>query len=231
MQASPSVTTAQVLAEFTDEITARRGQVTDTLDDGQRLFTRSVLPRVESVRPGDQLQGGVAVKATDEQIWVYPYTFRLVCRNGAIMAQALETRLVVDLHMQEPDEARQAIREAVGACCDEGVFTEAVGRMRNSYASDIDLALNLLPLISQLLVRAGAEVASKIMDHFFRDGDRSRFGLANAVTAVARDTRDPELRWDLEEFGGAVAIGPAPNGPIPGGRTAAARPKRAVLVG
>jgi hypothetical protein len=27
----------------------------------------------------------------------------------------------------------------------------------------------------------------------------------NAVTSVARDTRDPETRWRLEELGGAIA--------------------------
>jgi hypothetical protein len=35
----------------------------------------------------------------------------------------------------------------------------------------------------------------------------------NAVTSVARDTRDPELRWRLEEFGGgipALARDPSP---------------------
>ena len=28
----------------------------------------------------------------------------------------------------------------------------------------------------------------------------------NAVTSVARDTRDPETRWRLEELGGGIAI-------------------------
>jgi hypothetical protein len=229
MQGSPNLATADILAEFADEIAAHQGHVTDTFDDGQRLFTRSVVPRIEAVKPGDQLQGGVALKATEEEVCVYPYVFRLVCRNGAIMAQTIDVR-PVDLHLLEPEVARQAVREAVGACCDEGVFSETVGRMRNGCASNIDFALNLLPLITQIAGSAGPEVASKIMDHFFRDGDQSRFGLANAITSVARDTRDPERRWDLEELGGAVAIGHVPSNPIPDGRTAA-RSKRAVLVG
>ena len=217
-------------AEFTDEIAAHDGHVTDTVDDGRRLFSRSVVPRIEAVKPGDQLQGGVALKATDEEVCVYPYVFRLVCRNGASMAHAIDVR-PVDLHLLEPEEARQAIREAVGACCDEGVFAETVGRMRNGCASGVDLALNILPIIARLSGQAGAEVASKILEQFFRDGDRSRFGLANAITAVARDTRDPALRWDLEEFGGAVAVGHVPTRPLPGSGRVAARPRRAVLVG
>ena len=36
----------------------------------------------------------------------------------------------------------------------------------------------------------------------------------NAVTSVARDTREPELRWRLEELAGGIAahIEPAPTG-------------------
>jgi hypothetical protein len=72
---------------------------------------------------------------------------------------------------------------------------------------------------------------SQIMDQFFRDGDQSLFGLANALTAIARDTPDPELRWDLEEFGGAVATNRVPKRPANGGHALVEESKRAVLVG
>jgi len=32
----------------------------------------------------------------------------------------------------------------------------------------------------------------------------------NSVTSLARDTRDPDLRWNLEEFGGEIAANPNP---------------------
>jgi hypothetical protein len=53
----------------------------------------------------------------------------------------------------------------------------------------------------------------QIASRFFEDPARSQFALANAVTSVARDTRDPELRWRLEEFGGGLltARTPAPS--------------------
>ena len=43
-----------------------------------------------------------------------------------------------------------------------------------------------------------------ILGRFTTEGDTSRFGLMNAVTSVARDTRDPELRWSLEKLGGGI---------------------------
>jgi hypothetical protein len=43
-----------------------------------------------------------------------------------------------------------------------------------------------------------------VLRRYFNDGDRTVYGLMNAVTAVARETPDPELKWRLEEFGGGV---------------------------
>ena len=40
----------------------------------------------------------------------------------------------------------------------------------------------------------------------------------NAVTATARDTRDPDLRWRLEEFGGGIPALLKPTGAAPATR-------------
>jgi hypothetical protein len=226
-----NLTTGEVLAVFTEEVAARGGRVTDTFHDGRRLFTRAVLPHVEEVRHNDRLQGGVAVKALDERVWVYPYLFRLVCRNGAIVAETLGSRSIEDLHVQDPDMALRSVRECIEACCAEEMFTDTVRKMRRACQTQADLALNVLPLLSRSGAHASAELLSRIMEQFFREGDPSQFGLANAVTAVARDTADPELRWDLEELGGGVAVGTAPPQPADGGRAGLARPGRAVAVG
>ena len=77
----PTLTTARVLDVFTEEVAARGGLITDTFHDGQRLFTRSVLPHVDEVRPSDRFQGGVALKATRDGVWLYPYLFRQICRT------------------------------------------------------------------------------------------------------------------------------------------------------
>src|SRR5881227_3566186 len=113
---SDSSLTTQLLDVFVEEVAAHGGQVTDTFHDGQRLFTRSVLPHVEHVRPGDGVQGGVALKATDEGVWLHPYTFRLVCRNGAILAETLASRSLGKLHEVEPEIALQSVREGIAAC-------------------------------------------------------------------------------------------------------------------
>jgi len=49
-----------------------------------------------------------------------------------------------------------------------------------------------------------AHLIDQIMRTFMEADDRSAFGLMNAVTSVARDQDDPEVRWRLEELGGGV---------------------------
>ena len=254
------LTTARVLAVFAEEVRARRGQVTQTFDDGKRLFARAVLPHVAEVGPADQVRGGVAIKATGDGVWLYPYTFRRICSNGAIVAQTLEECPIADPDLQPPELVVEAVRSTVEACCKAEVFTRTVGEMRNGReATATDLLLQILPLLSgssdlvsaliersvrekkadtntpqatalevlereailsalmPALVQRSAEpgrpaphdgdLMTGVLSQYRKEGDRSRFGLAQAITAVARDVEDPELKWDLEKLGGAVALG------------------------
>jgi hypothetical protein len=228
---SSNLTTAQVLSVFTEKIVARTGTITDSFDDGQRLLTRSVLPLVAEARPGDKMQGGIALKATSEGIWLYPYIFRLVCRNGAIVASTLESRFIVDLEAQDEESVLQLVREGVEACCAPEVFTENMRNIRTSAEVQADVVLNMMPLLSRFPRHGRSELISQILDRFTRGKDQSRFGLANAITSLARDTRDAELRWNLEELGGGIAVGKVPSSPKDGRRGAAARSNRLVSVG
>jgi hypothetical protein len=201
------LTTRDIKDIFAEEISAAGGTVSDTFDDGERLFVRSVVPQVREVRAADQLQGGVALRADDHDVWIHPYVFRLVCRNGAIIAQALQTRQIECQQFVTPDEAAGAIRSAIQACADEETFLGAVQEIRSAIASPVDLALNLLPMLARLPTAAATEVFRSIVERFYLEPDRSRFSLMNAVTALARDTADPELRWRLEELGGGIPAG------------------------
>jgi hypothetical protein len=204
------LTTADIKALFIEEIQAAHGRVSDIFDDGVRLFVRSVLPLLREVRTADQVQGGVALRASEHDVWVHPYVFRLVCRNGAIMAHAIQTWHVEVHEFTTPQEGIELIREAIQACCDEEAFTGSVEEIRSAVLTPADMAINMLPMLSRLPAREATQMIRLIADRFVQEGDQSRFGLMNAVTSLARDTADPELRWRLEELGGAVPAGRSP---------------------
>jgi hypothetical protein len=197
--------TDTILNVFTEEIARHSGRVADTFDDGTRLFSRSILPKSEEIKPRDQVQPGVALKATPEEICVYPYVFRQVCRNGAIMAFSLGGRRLMRSKGLTPEEELSSLRETIDACCQEESFAVSVSRIRSSLGGKVDFSLTMLPFISRLRNVASGEIIGLIVERFFREGDQSPFGLMNAITFVARDRTNPDERWELEEFGGGVA--------------------------
>jgi hypothetical protein len=211
------MTTAEISNLFAEEILAAGGAVTDTLNDGDRLFLRSTLPGVREVRAGDTLQAGVALRALERAVWVHPYVFRQVCRNGAIIAHALQTRHIETDDFATAEGAASAIREAVRVCCDDEAFTSAAGDIQSAREKVADVAINLLPVLARIRPELGTQIFRMIVERFFDGEDASRYGLMNAVTSVARDTTDPEVRWHLEELGGGIPVGhpPAPESDDP----------------
>jgi hypothetical protein len=196
------MSSSQVAELFAEEIAGAGGKVTETFDDADRVFTRGVMPPSIEVGPQDHLKGGVALCATDTDIFVHPYVFRLVCSNGAIVAQATQThRLARDDHAVMLESA---LRFAIRCCCDRDAFVSAAGEMRASQ----NFAANRAIAMSAFMSSHGGRMPKMMLVEIFRryeaDGDRSAYGLMNAVTSLARDTRDPELKWRLEKFGGGI---------------------------
>jgi hypothetical protein len=205
------MTTETIFSIFCEEIAALGGSVKNTFNDGDRLFTRSVLPAVREVRPGDCMQGGVALRADAADAWVHPYLFRQVCTNGAIMARAIESRRIA-ISSREPEYAAASIRETIQACAANETFEDAAGKVGSPDNARAGSEIALLPLLARWSTRKGSnsQAFQTIFRRFLNDDDHSHFGLMNAVTSVARDTDDPDLRWRLEALGGDIGTGQLP---------------------
>lgn len=53
-----------------------------------------------------------------------------------------------------------------------------------------------------------------IVDRFTHNGEHTRYGLANAITSLGRDTDNIRVRWYLESLGGCIAtLAPPPHPP------------------
>jgi hypothetical protein len=184
------------------------GTVPDVYAEGDLLFARAVLPDTVEVRPGDRIHGGVAVRTHDTEILVYPYTFRVVCTNGAIAPRATGSRVVERVDLAAPTPMINAVleefRAAVRACAAPAALDGTVSAMRSATQREADMLLHMLQVLPQMPPGVRASLLRMIVGRFDAEGDRSVFGLVNAVTSVARDTSDPETRWRLEELGGGM---------------------------
>jgi len=212
---------------FADEITSLGGVVSNVFDDGVRLFARSVLPAQADVRAGDAVNAGIALRATGSEIVVSPYTFRQVCSNGAIAAHVVQSRRLERIECS--DVLRPAydsavtlldVRAAVRACAAGDVFAGVVDEMRTAADVQAEAMIQLLPAMR----RIPKDDVAEILDRFTRARDWTAFGLMNAVTSYARDGREAEHRWNLEELGGTLpARLTSPRRPVPSAVLASVR--------
>jgi hypothetical protein len=167
-----------------------------------------VLPDEREVQHRDRVRGGVALRATEDDVWVHPYVFRQICSNGAIIARATQTRHIERSEFVSYDDAQAelagAVREAIQDCCSPEAFQNAADAMRSSVHAQIDMALNLATMFSRLPEEIRSRFFTQILDQFLKSSSHSRFDLMNTVTATARNLTDPEARWRLEELGGAI---------------------------
>ncbi len=204
MVTPPCDTTRRVHTAFSRATQSLGGMIHGTFDDGTQYFSRSSLPIECEITPGDAMRGGVAIRANCSEVWVHPYLFRTVCTNGAIRAQALQTRHI-EIQDDAPWSLESQIEEAVNECGSEHVFAEGITEVRSSQEIQAETLIQLFSLMGDHADDISAESMSTILKTFAHSDEHNGYSLLNTVTAVGRETRNPGLRWRLETLGGAVA--------------------------
>lgn len=200
--------TQELNALFVDEVRTLGCAHPDIYDDGERLIARAICTRPVEVRPGDAVRGGVALHTIGDLVDVHPFIFRQVCTNGAVMAEALQSQRVRRVEVAALSEMITAVlddvRAAIRACAAPTAFADAAGTMRRATGHPASVIIDMIPWLGRMSGRDVDEFVRLVMGRFERQGDESAFGLINAVTSIARDTRDPERKWRLEELGGTM---------------------------
>jgi hypothetical protein len=204
-------TTREISDVFARHVEAHGGTILDTFDDGERLFLRATLPMQAEVRRGDAIKHGIAIRAGGPELVVHPFTFRQVCTNGAVMARAHQSsqleRIAHDgvvVPGYEVAVTLAQLSDALSAAAAPEAFAQAMTELRASLNSSATFMSQFLPLIHRFGRDAGRRFYERVLSNFEDENDRSTFALMNAITAVARDERDPEIRWMLEVIGGSL---------------------------
>lgn len=208
--ALPALADTQARVE-TSEITATR------------MYIKAVLPKIEGeVRKGDVVQAGVAISNSEVghgSVLIQPMIYRLVCSNGAIMADSKFSARHVGGQISNDDishllsnEALMAddraimlkVRDVIRACFDTAVFQQRIDLMRaateDRIEADVVKTVELLGKRSSFtdFERAG------VLRHLIEGGDLTRYGLHNAVTRTAQDVESYDRATELETLGGNI---------------------------
>ena len=119
------------------------------------------------------------------------------------MASVVETESVTrvpeDSSPWEAEEVIHSLRHAIEVSMDEQLLTDAVGRMQSAIDMRPDTIISMLSHFDDL----PEQLMRLVLREFDRE-ERSAYGVFNAMTSVARETRDPERKWRLEDTAGGV---------------------------
>jgi hypothetical protein len=206
---------SEIAEIFEDEMVRAGGTAADSLISEGKLFSRGVLPKKIRVAARDFVKGGVALRATDTDLFIHPYVFRIVCSNGAIFAQATETRHISreNWFVNADADLEATVRSAIQTCLRPEAFQANAQRMSQTQNRMVDHLLSILGTMRQ---RIPTMLIAEILHRYDQENEQSLFSAMNAVTSVARDARDPEVKWRLENLGGTLALlGTPPKKPIP----------------
>jgi len=195
-------------------------EVTET-----RLYLQLVTPRVEAeIRKGDVVQAGIVISNSEvgaATLSVKPLIYRLVCTNGMIadteskvyrhlggrlqVTEASGVEILTDQTRAAQDEATMmAVRDLVDHFTSAQGFQGIVDRIKEVADQPIKgQATDVVEVLGKSYGLREGEV-SGVLEAFLGEGDRTRWGLANAVTYLANTHEDYDRAIELEAVGGEV---------------------------
>ncbi|MBO4779102.1 MAG: DUF932 domain-containing protein [Selenomonadaceae bacterium] len=200
------------------------------------LYLKVVNRRVKAeVKVGDIVQAGFVVSNSEVglgSLRVEPLVFRLVCKNGLICKDMAQKKYHVGRQVNASDDSAyelyseatlaqddkaffMKVQDVVRAAVDEAKFMLTVNKMREA----IQIPLKHEPVKSVELLADKFQLTENergdILRQLFMQGDSSRYGLINAVTAASKIAKTYERATDLERIGGEILSLPVPRNILP----------------
>lgn len=198
-------------------------ELTDT-----KMYIKAVLPSLvteirRSKHKGDIVQAGIVISNSEVgngSLKVESMIYRLLSSSGMVAPDSALRKyhigkveevdevkeLSVDENKEEDNKAfwvkvRNIVREAF----DQDVFVNLVTKIEEATQNEIKSS-NLMEVVEMTVKKFVLPESSRksILNHLIKDGDRSQWGLINAVTKTANEVSDYEIATDLERTGGKI---------------------------
>jgi hypothetical protein len=188
------------------------------------MYLKAVFPRVQGeVKAGDVVQAGIVVTNSEVgmgRFHIQQFIYRLVCLNGMIGKS-----LVGKVHLggSAAEQAGMDVREIFStetrALQDETLMRETNDVIRHSLtgqwfqdslsgmqdAAGVEITRDIP--IEKVVERTSKELKlskgenDSVLRNLIEGGDLTAWGMANAITATARDLEDYDRAVELERVG------------------------------
>ena len=197
------LTNEEIFEAFSETLGEYQGKILRVYQHEYFLTIRSLIPVDGKVAKGDSFRQGVALRANWDSIEVCPFVHREVCQNGTIVPIGF-SRVSTDRN-EDKDWAIVQLKKGLMQCFHPATFAESLHQFKESTTRPLPGEFNLVEFLSKNKMRMSRRKLERFAE-LLRQEERNDYGLMNALTALARDEKDPFFRWDLELLGGQVGI-------------------------
>lgn len=214
-----------VLAEY-PSLQFKSCSLTETRLFIKTFDTNLVMPVTPAV--GDVVRGGVIISNSEVgsgSLYVYPYTDRLVCKNGMVHPEFGQRRIHVGKQIASTEEAYELYSDETMRLDDAAFFAKCADTVRATLTAKVfesivhnmrDLArigiegdpVAAVEIVTKRQNMTGDESKS-VLRHLIEGGDLSAWGFVNAITRTARDLEDANRQTELEILAGRMTAEPA----------------------
>jgi len=171
---------------------------------------------VDTIKDEDIFYGGLIIRNSEvgaSALRIEPFILRRICSNGLILEHSLKKihlgrqTLITD-EIDWSDETRELedkafwskVRDIIRATFDREVFNTWVKKLKESTKIEIKKPIEAVNNIVRHL-NLSEEEREKLLIYF---SEPTKYGLINAVTNLAGQTKDVEEQVRLEEFAGKI---------------------------
>lgn len=189
----------------------------------QRMYIQLVTEKIQGeVKQGDVVQAGLVISNSEVgcgSIKVEPMIYRLVCTNGLIAAQSMFKRHLGKSFVEGIDDAVEIFSDESKKLADKAFWSQ-VNDIVSQVGSQDSFNLLLNRMKETTIVRLSkpteaVEVIAKryamsenetddVLNNLINNGERSQWGLINAVTETANSMKNYDRAIEIERIGGQI---------------------------
>lgn len=195
-----------------------------------RMYIKAVTDKVAGeVKKNDPVQAGVIISNSEVgagALSISPLVYRLVCLNGMILPDSRFRAFHIGKRAEESegvyamltDETKAAddraillkARDVAASIFNQAYFDGLLTKMRESTGQQAETKRpdKAVEVLARQVGLNGTEQIS-VLTHLLKGGDFSRWGFANAVTAMAQEVPSYDRSVHLEQVGSHVMMLPA----------------------
>jgi hypothetical protein len=171
---------------------------------------------VDAIKGEDIVYGGLIIRNSEvgaSALRIEPFILRRICSNGLILQHSLKKihlgREILETNeIDWSDETRELedrvlwskVRDIIRATFDREIFGLWVKRLKESIDVKIEKPVKAVNNIVKHL-NLSEEEREKLLAYF---SEPTKYGLINAVTNLAGQTKNVEEQVKLEEFAGKI---------------------------